>query len=107
MQPKLADLHTDERGRFSIYGPASFVVSYNRTQNSIYELSEAVWAHWSRLRQERPELGDDDVFYWIDLFALPPAQLAGPLSTAAGTGGRLEQVCCQRCLLAPARDAAA
>jgi hypothetical protein len=96
LQPQMEDLRTDERGSFAVYGPATFVVSYVRSQCSFYELCEAVWGHWMRWQHQNPACDSNAVFYWIDLFALPYANLSKPLSTAA-EGGALEKV--SLCLL--------
>lgn len=91
MQPAVQDLAVDERGRFAVYGPASFVVVYDRSKHNFYELCEAIWAHWMRLQQEHPEMDPQQVFYWLDIFAMPPEDLKQPLSNYA-LKGNLEQV---------------
>jgi hypothetical protein len=91
LQPKLSDLCTDEKGRFPIYGPASYVVAYNRDKNSFYEVCEAIWAHWMRIQHEQLALGADDVFYWIDVFAVPHKDVSQPVAAVAEDGG-LEKV---------------
>lgn len=90
MQAKLADLSADEHGRFAIHGPATFVVQYRRGADSFYELCEAIWAHWTLLQDEQPALDAASVFYWLDLFAVPPRAIAEPVGVIA-KDGQLEQ----------------
>jgi hypothetical protein len=90
LQPAMQELAADERGRFAIYGPAAYIVVYNRTHN-FFEICEAIWAHWMRMQQERPDIDPDQIFYWIDIFALAPEDLSKPLSDYA-QHGHLEQV---------------
>lgn len=89
MQPSLSELGTDEKGSFAVYGPTAFVVAYDSSSASFYEVCEAVWVHWMRLLHEQPGLDPDSVFYWIDIFALSPDGLSKPL---CASGDQLQQV---------------
>lgn len=96
VQARLGELCTDERGRFPVYGPATYAVITRRGADSFYEVCEAVWAHWQRVRAQQPDLDPDAVFYWLDALALPAAEFAAPVAAVAA-GGALEQVWCCLC----------
>lgn len=66
-------------------------MQYRRGADSFYELCEAIWAHWMQLQDEQPGMDADSVFYWIDIFAVPPKAVAEPLGALAQDGS-LEQV---------------
>ena len=89
MQPTLAELTTDEKGPFALYGPTAFLVAYDTGNCSFYEVCEAVWLHWMQLQQEHPGLDADSIFYWIDIFAMSPDELSRPL---CAFGDQLQQV---------------
>lgn len=91
MQPRIQELAVDERGPFYIYGQTTFVVTYVRGRQSLYEVCEAVWGHWMRWQKRNPSLDPDSVFYWLDVFAVPAASLAQPLHAVADNGA-LEKV---------------
>eukprot|EP00892_Ulva_mutabilis_P007108 jgi/Ulvmu1/476/UM001_0484.1 len=78
-RPTLAELTTDEKGSFPLYGPTAFVVVYDASSANFYEVCEAVWVHWMRLQQEQPGLDADSIFYWIDIFAMSPDERSRPL----------------------------
>lgn len=89
MQPSLQELTSDEKGSFALYGPTTFIVAYDSSSASFYEVCEAIWAHWMRLLQAQPDLDADSVFYWIDILAMSPDDLAKPL---CASGEQLQQV---------------
>lgn len=91
VQPRIQELASDERGPFHIYGQTTFVVTYVRAKQSLYEVCEAVWGHWMRWQKRNPHADPDSVFYWLDIFAIPAQSLARPLSGAAADGA-LDQV---------------
>jgi hypothetical protein len=76
----------DEHGSFAIYGPATFVVAFDRSQHNFYEICEAIWAHWMQLQQCNTNLDANNVFYWIDLFAMSPEEASKPLSSYLEAG---------------------
>jgi hypothetical protein len=89
VQPPLHDLTRDEKGDFRLYGPTAFAVAYDRAAHNFYELCEAVWDHWMRLQQACPGLDPDNVYYWIDVLAMSPADLCKPVSAC---GEQLQRV---------------
>lgn len=82
----------DEHGQFAIYGPATFVVVFDRSQHHFYENCEAIWAHWMQLQHKNPELDARNVFYWIDMFAMSPDESHKPLADYLAAGS-IEKVC--------------
>jgi hypothetical protein len=80
------DMAVDEHGSFAIYGPATFVVVFDRAHHHFYEICEAIWAHWMQLQHGNPNLDASSVFYWIDLFAMSPEEASQPLGNYMEAG---------------------